>query len=87
MEISKSHYWFQFRDFAEWWILPIGGAPALEGLLSTGPTPSSNKKKSFQNISVAWGNCPNHKMIDSERILSGLGQSQGQISIMESDLF
>ena len=24
-----------------WWILPIGGASAVEGLLSTGPTPSS----------------------------------------------
>ena len=24
-----------------WWILPIGGASAMEGLLSTGPTPSS----------------------------------------------
>ena len=23
------------------WILPIGGASAVEGLLSTGPTPSS----------------------------------------------
>ena len=23
------------------WILPIGGASAMEGLLSTGPTPSS----------------------------------------------
>ena len=27
--------------FMNGWILPIGGALALEGLLSTGPTPSS----------------------------------------------
>ena len=27
--------------FLEVWILPFGGAPAVEGLLSTGPTPSS----------------------------------------------
>ena len=24
-----------------WWILPIGGASAVEGLFLTGPTPSS----------------------------------------------
>ena len=32
------------RDAAillNWWILPIGGASAVEGLLSTEPTPSS----------------------------------------------
>ena len=37
----KSHYWFKiYGNFAEL-ILPIGGAPAVEGLLSTEPTPSS----------------------------------------------
>ena len=27
--------------FLKLWILPIGGASAVEGMLSTGPTPSS----------------------------------------------
>ena len=27
--------------FMNWWFLPIGGASAVEGLLSMGPTPSS----------------------------------------------
>ena len=35
------HYWLKiYGDFSEW-ILPIGGAPAVEGLLSTEPMPSS----------------------------------------------
>ena len=37
--------------FLNGWILPIGGASSVEGLLSTGPTPSSFI--GFKYISVA----------------------------------
>ena len=44
------------RDMAilmNWWILPIGGASAVEGLFSTEPTPSS-----FLLFSMSGPNCP-----------------------------
>ena len=34
---SKLHYWFKsYSNFAEFVVLPIGGASAVEGLRSTG---------------------------------------------------
>ena len=39
---SKLHYWLKSSAILlKGWVLSIGGASAVEGLLSTGPTPSS----------------------------------------------
>ena len=43
--VSKSHTGSRVTAILlNGWILPIGGALAVEGLLSTGPAPSSFKK-------------------------------------------
>ena len=42
LRASKSHYLFKsYGDFAEWVDFVFGGASAVEGLLSLGPTLSS----------------------------------------------
>ena len=44
-------------------------------------------QKSAFKITLLLGELPNHKLTDSERVFSGLGQFKGQKFIMESDLY